>query len=141
MFRIAVMIALVADLLVCPIRCGIHASDQLPSQSAKVASCASAAACCCDCEGQSPIRGGGQPISEHSSGDPACCCEGCFCDGAILPDVATFELDCPIVWLFSGSAAAGVIPARLGFRSLRDINPPPRPAGIDARVLYQSWQI
>ncbi len=140
MLRIAVMIVLAADLLVCPIRCGIHASGAV-LESASAERCAQPAACCCDCEGRSPTGAGDQPISQQPLGNPDCCCEDCLCDGAILPDVAAFEVASPLVWFSSSSAEAGAIPARFGGQSLRDINPPPKPGGSDARALYQSWQI
>jgi hypothetical protein len=141
MFRVAVIILLAVDLLVCPIRCGIHASDEVLKASAKVDFCSQATACCCDCEGRPPLRAGEQPLSERPPSDPASCCEDCFCDGAILPDIATFELGSPIVWLSSRSTEAAANSARFRGRSVRDMNQPPKPGGTDARVLYQSWQI
>ncbi len=136
MFRIAVIIVLAADLLVCPIRCAVHASDEGINRAADVEVGVPATACCCDCEGREQL-----PASERPISDPIACCEDCFCDGAILPDVAGFEPGPSIVWWSSRSAKAGALLARCGGPCLRVINPPPKPGGIDARILYQSLQI
>ncbi|MEZ6103846.1 MAG: hypothetical protein R3E01_33285 [Pirellulaceae bacterium] len=129
MGRFALSLLLIANLLVCPLRC-------LSCQTGVVVDgdCAQAACCCQDA----------QDGDESSNGQPSpggdCSCPNCICEGATVqadPEIREAS-DCVAsgAWILSTDY---LLPS--GSRVDARDRPPSYPGGRDALVAYQSWLI
>lgn len=137
MGKIAVVILIVANTFVCPIRCAgplACSVDHIGNQS----ELAPASSCCCS----GPTRCTSDVPSESNAPLEDCDCSACYCDGAILGGAVVLDEFRPRESLHSNilfvTLDAVALRSRRVFDACRTSLIPCAP---DARVSFQVWLI
>lgn len=159
MSRIALILFLIANLLICPVRChggvaGILGADSLLASSCFGGCCGSQAAPTCpsqsslrvdDSKGDDSKGGNRESVDSRKSQFPEKCgCHNCACQGALItPTFQAAEASLVLALLVS-SFPRSIRPVGAGACPLLSDLPVPgslRPTGRFQCICFQSWQI